>query len=221
MVNESGASVYSASDVARKEFPDLDLTVRGAISIGRRLIDPLSELVKIEPKSIGVGQYQHDVNQSDLKNRLDDVVVSCVNRVGVEVNTASQELLSYVSGLGPQLAANIVSYRNDNGPFASRSKLKEVPRMGAKAFELSAGFLRIRNGKNPLDCSAVHPESYPIVKRMASDLNCSVEQLMQETDFVNKIKIADYIDDKTGLPTLNDIVEELKKPGSRSEGCIR
>ena len=213
MVNESGASVYSASEAARKEFPELDLTVRGSISIGRRLMDPLSELVKIDPKSIGVGQYQHDVNQTDLKNRLDDVVVSCVNKVGVEVNTASQELLSYVSGLGPQLASNIVSYRNENGPFPSRVKLKKVPRMGAKAYELSAGFLRIRNGKHPLDCSSVHPESYPIVKQMAKDLNCDIDQLMLNNELVDKIKLEKYVNDKIGLPTLNDIAQELKKPG--------
>ena len=173
MVNESGASIYSASETARREFPDLDLTVRGAVSIARRLMDPLSELVKIEPKSIGVGQYQHDVDQSALKNTLDDVVISCVNGVGVDVNRASVELLTYVSGLGPQLAANIVAYRNENGPFDSRAKLKDVPRLGPKAFEQSAGFLRILDGIDPLDSSAVHPESYSVVDAMARNLGCT------------------------------------------------
>jgi uncharacterized protein len=178
VVNESGASVYSASDVAREEFPDQDVTVRGAVSIGRRLMDPLAELVKIDPKSIGVGQYQHDVDQGALKGSLDDVVVSCVNAVGVEVNTASKQLLTYVSGLGPQLAQNIVEYRNTNGPFRSRSELRKVSRLGEKAFEQAAGFLRIRNAQNPLDRSAVHPESYKVVERMAGDLNCTVADLM-------------------------------------------
>ncbi|HOC69168.1 MAG TPA: Tex-like N-terminal domain-containing protein, partial [Candidatus Hydrogenedentes bacterium] len=177
MVNESGASIYSASEVAREEFPDKDVTVRGAVSIGRRLMDPLAELVKIDPKSIGVGQYQHDVDQAALKRSLEDVVMSCVNGVGVDVNTASKQLLMYVSGLGPQLSANIVTYRNENGPFASRSQLKKVPRLGPKAFEQAAGFLRITGGKNPLDASAVHPESYTIVDAMAKDLGCSVEAL--------------------------------------------
>jgi len=213
MVNESGASIYSASEVARKEFPDLDLTYRGAVSIGRRLMDPLAELVKIDPKSIGVGQYQHDVNQQALKNSLDDVVVSCVNAVGVEVNTASEQLLTYVSGLGPQLARNIVLLRNERGPFASRESLKDVPRLGPKAFEQAAGFLRIRNGVNPLDASAVHPESYSVVEAMARDLGCTVEDLLKDASLREKIDPQSYVTDKVGIPTLKDIVAELAKPG--------
>ena len=213
MVNESGASVYSASEVARKEFPDQDVTVRGAVSIGRRLMDPLAELVKIDPKSIGVGQYQHDVDQGGLKNSLDDVVVSCVNHVGVEVNTASKELLTYVSGLGPQLAKGIVDHRNEHGPFPSREGLKQVPRLGPKAFEQAAGFLRIRDGENPLDRSAVHPESYPIVDAMARDLGCSVLDLMDDEKLRKRIDLKQYVSETVGLPTLNDILSELSKPG--------
>ncbi len=213
MVNESGASVYSASELAREEFPNYDLTVRGAVSIGRRLMDPLAELVKIDPKSIGVGQYQHDVDQTALKNTLDDVVISCVNAVGVEINTASKQLLTYVSGLGPQLAGNIVAYRDENGPFQSRSDLKKVPRLGPKAFEQAAGFLRIRNHKNPLDASAVHPESYHLVDAMAADLKCTIQDLMQRDDLRKQININRYVTNTVGLPTLTDILEELNKPG--------
>jgi uncharacterized protein len=213
LVNESGASIYSASEAARREFPDLDLTVRGSVSIARRLMDPLSELVKIDPKSIGVGQYQHDVDQHDLKKSLDDVVISCVNAVGVDVNRASVELLTYVSGLGPQLAANIVAVRNEKGPFSSRVELKDVPRLGPKAFEQSAGFLRIQRGANPLDASAVHPESYAVVDAMARDQDCSVAELMQDVARRKKIDLTRYVDDKIGLPTLRDILAELDKPG--------
>jgi uncharacterized protein len=213
LVNESGASIYSASVVAREEFPDLDLTVRGAISIGRRLMDPLSELVKIDPKSIGVGQYQHDVDQSSLKQSLDDAVISCVNSVGVDVNRSSVQLLTYVSGLGPQLAKNIVMYREDNGPFQSRDSLLKVPRLGPKAFEQGAGFLRIRNGENPLDASAVHPESYHIVTTMARNMDCTVPDLIQNKDLRDKIDIHRYVTAETGIPTLNDIIGELAKPG--------
>lgn len=213
MVNESGASVYSASEVARSEFADYDLTVRGSVSIGRRLMDPLAELVKIDPKSIGVGQYQHDVDESALKRSLDDIVVSCVNSVGVEVNTASEQLLSYVSGLGPQLAHNIVEYRRQNGPFSSRSGLKEVARLGPKAFELAAGFLRVRDGENPLDASAVHPERYALVARMASDLQVEIEELIGREDLRRRIDLTRYISDEVGLPTLEDILAELNKPG--------
>ncbi len=213
LVNESGASVYSASKVAREEFPDHDVTVRGAVSIGRRLMDPLAELVKIEPKSIGVGQYQHDVDQPSLKRSLDDVVVSCVNAVGVEVNTASAQLLTYVSGLGPQLAAHIVAHRNENGPFSSREEMKKVPRLGPKAFEQCAGFLRVRGGPNPLDASAVHPESYPVIESMAADLDCTVEELVHQEALRKKIHLSRYVTEKTGLPTLNDILKELAKPG--------
>jgi uncharacterized protein len=213
MVNESGASIYSASEVAREEFPDHDITVRGSVSIGRRLMDPLAELVKIDPKSIGVGQYQHDVDQSALKKSLDDVVISCVNGVGVEVNTASKELLTYVSGLGPQLAKNIVDYRNANGPFPAREKLLTVPRLGPKAFEQAAGFLRIRDAENPLDASAVHPESYPVVEAMAKDLNCTVADLIKSAELRKRIDPKKYVTDKVGLPTLNDIIAELSKPG--------
>ncbi|MBX2946796.1 MAG: RNA-binding transcriptional accessory protein [Cyclobacteriaceae bacterium] len=213
MVNESGASVYSASDIAREEFPDKDVTVRGAVSIGRRLVDPLAELVKIDAKSIGVGQYQHDVDQTKLKQGLDDVVISCVNSVGVEVNTASKELLSYVSGLTPALARNIVEYRNQNGPFKSREELTKVTRFGEKVFEQAAGFLRIREAENPLDASAVHPESYPIVNQMAKDLNCTVKDLMSSVELRRRLDLKNYITEKTGLPTLTDIVTELEKPG--------
>ena len=213
MVNESGASVYSASEVARSEFPDHDLTVRGAVSIGRRLMDPLAELVKIDPKAIGVGQYQHDVDQKALKERLDDVVGSCVNNVGVELNTASGELLSYVSGLGPKLANAIVDYRNENGPFATRESLKKVPRLGPKVFEQAAGFLRIREGDNPLDASAVHPESYKVVRAIAKDLGQPLDQVVGNASIATQIAPNRYVTDKVGLPTLTDIIEELARPG--------
>ena len=213
MVNESGASIYSASDVARAEFPEKDITVRGAVSIGRRLMDPLAELVKIDPKSIGVGQYQHDVDQPLLKRGLDDAVISCVNRVGVEVNTASKQLLSYVSGLNGTIAENIVNWRNENGPFKSRAELKKVPRLGDKTFEQAAGFLRIRGATNPLDASAVHPESYPVVQRMAQDLTCTVQDLMRDATLRTKIKVEQYVTSTVGLPTLKDILAELAKPG--------
>jgi uncharacterized protein len=213
MVNESGASVYSASDVAREEFPDYDVTVRGAVSIGRRLMDPLAELVKLDPKSIGVGQYQHDVDQLALKHSLDDVVMSSVNAVGVEVNTASKQLLTYVSGLGPQLAQNIVSYRNENGPFRSRAELKKVPRLGDKAFEQAAGFLRIRHAENPLDASAVHPESYSVVQQMARDLGATVQDLVRDNHLRKQIDPKKYVTGTVGLPTLQDILSELAKPG--------
>jgi uncharacterized protein len=213
LVNESGASVYSASEVARREFPELDLTIRGAVSIARRLMDPLAELVKIEPKSIGVGQYQHDVDQSALKLALDDVVLSCVNAVGVDLNRASVELLTYVSGLGPQLAGNIVKYRNENGPFNSRAELKAVPRVGPKAYEQAAGFLRIHGGTHPLDASAVHPESYPVVDAMARDQNCTVVDLMSDARLREKIDLSRYVTEQIGRPTLMDILAELAKPG--------
>lgn len=213
MVNESGASIYSASDVAREEFPDLDLTVRGAVSIGRRLMDPLAELVKIDPKSIGVGQYQHDVDQNALKSALDDTVMSAVNGVGVEVNLASKQLLTYVSGLGPTLAQNIVEFRNENGPFKSRSELKKVPRLGDKAFEQAAGFLRISKAKHPLDSSAVHPERYALVEQMAKDVNATVPDLMGSEDLRSRILLKNYVSETVGLPTLRDILEELAKPG--------
>ena len=213
MVNESGASIYSASDTAREEFPDYDITVRGSVSIGRRLMDPLAELVKIDPKSIGVGQYQHDVDQNELKQGLDDIVISCVNAIGVEVNTASKELLSYVSGLGPALAKNIVTYRNENGPFKSRESLKKVPRMGDKVFEQAAGFLRIKNAKNQLDNSAVHPESYKIVEAMSKDIHAGIEALIEDKDLRKSIKLEKYISETIGLPTLKDIIKELEKPG--------
>ncbi|MBN3583252.1 RNA-binding transcriptional accessory protein [Algoriphagus aestuarii] len=213
MVNESGASIYSASDVAREEFPDLDLTVRGAVSIGRRLMDPLAELVKIDPKSIGVGQYQHDVDQNALKNALDDTVMSAVNGVGVEVNTASKQLLTYVSGLGPTLAQNIVDFRNENGPFKSRAQLKKVPRLGDKAFEQAAGFLRISQAKHPLDSSAVHPERYALVEQMATELNASVSDLMSSEELRKRIVLKNYVSESVGLPTLQDILSELAKPG--------
>jgi len=213
MVNESGASVYSASDVARAEFPDRDITVRGAVSIGRRLMDPLAELVKIDPKSIGVGQYQHDVNQDSLRQSLDDVVVSCVNAVGVEVNTASKQLLAYVSGLSASVAENVVRYRNEHGPFAARRDLMRVSRLGDKAFEQAAGFLRIRGAVNPLDESAVHPESYVVVDRMAADLGVHVRDLMRSSELRQRLELARYVGGPIGLPTLNDIVSELAKPG--------
>ena len=213
LVNESGASVYSASKVTREEFPNEDVTVRGSVSIGRRLMDPLAELVKIDPKSIGVGQYQHDVDQSLLKQSLDDVVISCVNNVGVEVNTASKQLLTYVSGLGPQLAQNIIDYRNENGPFKSRQQFKKIPRLGAKAFEQAAGFLRIRDAVNPLDSSAIHPESYHVVNAMVADIGDSVADLMKNKSLRMKIRLQNYVSNTVGLPTLNDIMQELAKPG--------
>ena len=213
MVSEAGASIYSASDVAREEFPEYDLTVRGAVSIGRRLADPLAELVKLDAKSIGVGQYQHDVDQTALKNKLDDVVMSCVNGVGVELNTASKQLLSYVSGIGETLAKNIVDYRNENGAFKSRKDLLKVNRMGDKVFEQCSGFLRIRDGIHPLDKSAVHPEAYHIVEKMASDLNCSIDNLIQDKESRKKINLNNYVTDSIGLPTLKDIMSELEKPG--------
>ena len=212
MVNESGASIYSASAVAREEFPDQDITVRGAVSIGRRLADPLAELVKIDPKSIGVGQYQHDVDQPLLKKKLDEVVESCVNAVGVELNTASKQLLSYVSGIGPAIAKSIVDHRDENGPFKSRKDLLKVSRLGDKAFEQAAGFLRIRNATNLLDRSAVHPESYPIVQQMANDLGCEIEDLINQKELRKKIDAKKYVTDTIGLPTLNDILSELEKP---------
>lgn len=212
MVSEQGASIYSASEVAREEFPDKDVTVRGAISIGRRLLDPLAELVKIDPKSIGVGQYQHDVDQPLLKNSLDSVVESCVNTVGVNINTASKHLLSYVAGLGPSLAANIVKFRKENGDFKSRAQIKKVPRLGDKAFEQCAGFLRIPQSDNPLDNSAVHPESYQVVERMAKDLKCTVKDLMTSTELRKKLNLQQYIGESTGLLTLQDILKELEKP---------
>jgi uncharacterized protein len=213
MVNESGASIYSASDVAREEFPDKDVTVRGAVSIGRRLMDPLAELVKIDPKSIGVGQYQHDVDQNKLQTSLDDTVMSCVNAVGVELNTASKQILAYVSGLGPQLAQNIVEYRNQNGAFKRRDQLKKVARLGDKAYEQAAGFLRIRGAENPLDTSGVHPERYALVEQMAKDMNCKVKDLMRDDKLRKSIPLQKYISDTVGIPTLNDIMAELAKPG--------
>lgn len=213
VVSEDGASIYSASKIAREEFPDYDVTVRGAVSIGRRLMDPLAELVKIDPKSIGVGQYQHDVDQTALKKSLDQTVENCVNLVGVNLNTASKHLLTYVSGLGPQLAQNIVDYRSENGPFHSRRELLKVPRMGAKAYEQCAGFLRIPHADNPLDNTAVHPESYPVVQRMASDLDCSVSELIASKDLRVRIDLQKYVTDTVGIPTLTDIMQELDKPG--------
>ncbi len=212
-VNESGASIYSASKVAREEFPDKDVTVRGSISIGRRLMDPLAELVKIDPKSIGVGQYQYDVNQTRLKENLDNTIASCVNSVGINLNTASQHLLAHVSGLGPTLAKNIVEFRKDNGPFTERKQLLKVARMGNKAFEQAAGFLRIRDGKNPLDNTAVHPESYPVVKKILKDLKCGIDELMEDQDRLRKLDLKKYTSDQLGLPTLQDIQKELAKPG--------
>lgn len=213
LVNESGASIYSASDIARKEFPDEDITVRGSVSIGRRLADPLAELVKIDPKSIGVGQYQHDVDQKKLQSKLDAVVESCVNAVGVDLNTASEHLLTYVSGLGYSIARNIVAYRKANGSFNSRKELLDVPRLGAKAYEQAAGFLRVKNAKNPLDNTAVHPESYPLVKQMAKDLKCKVEDLISNAELRKQIDLRTYTSEKVGLPTLKDIFNELEKPG--------
>lgn len=213
VVSEDGASVYSASKIAREEFPDEDVTVRGAVSIGRRLIDPLAELVKIDPKSIGVGQYQHDVDQTKLKQSLDRTVESCVNLVGVDLNTASVHLLTYVSGLGPTLAKNIIDYRKENGAFTSRAQLKKVPRLGSVAFQQCAGFLRIHNAKNPLDSSAVHPESYKIVEKMAKDAGCTVKALMESADKRKKIELSKYVTAEVGMPTLNDIMKELEKPG--------
>jgi uncharacterized protein len=212
MVNENGASIYSASEVARAEFPNHDLTVRGAVSIGRRLVDPLAELVKIDPRSIGVGQYQHDVDQKLLNLRLDDVVASCVNSVGVDVNTASEQLLSYVSGLGPKLAHNIVEYRDEHGAYPTRIALKKVPRLGRKAFEQAAGFLRVQ-GKQPLDASAVHPERYSVVDRMVKELNCSISDLMQDESLRRRIDLNRHVSQDIGLPTLNDILAELGRPG--------
>lgn len=213
VVSEDGASIYSASATAREEFPNEDVTVRGAVSIGRRLMDPLAELVKIDPKSLGIGQYQHDVDQNRLKDSLDSVVISCVNQVGVEVNTASRHLLTYVSGLGPQLAQNIVDYRTEHGPFASRADLKKVPRLGPKAYEQCAGFLRIAGAKNPLDTSAVHPERYHIVAQMAHDANCSVQELISNPTKRQQVKLENYVTNEVGLPTLRDIMAELEKPG--------
>jgi len=221
VVSENGASIYSASKIARDEFPEYDVTVRGAVSIGRRLMDPLAELVKIDPKSIGVGQYQHDVDQTKLKKSLDQTVENCVNLVGVNLNTASQHLLTYISGLGPQLAQNIVNYRAENGAFNGRKELMKVPRMGAKAFEQCAGFLRIPNAKNPLDNTAVHPESYYIVEQMAKDLNCSVEELISNKELRNKINIQKYVSPTVGIPTLTDIMEELDKPGRDPRKTIK
>jgi len=221
LVNESGASIYSASKVAREEFPDHDITVRGAVSIGRRLMDPLAELVKINPKSIGVGQYQHDINQAALKESLDREVESCVNAVGINLNTASKHLLTYVSGLGPTLAQNIVEYREVNGPFSDRKQLKKVARMGEKAFEQCAGFLRIRNGANPLDNTAVHPESYKIVKKMALDLSSTSDDLISNAGLRKKINPERYISSLVGLPTLTDILAELEKPGLDPRGSAR
>jgi len=213
MVSEAGASVYSASETAREELPEYDVTIRGAASIGRRLMDPLAELVKIDPKSIGVGQYQHDVDQTELKSGLDDTVMSCVNAVGVEVNTASKQLLTYVSGLGPQLAQKIIDYRNENGPFKSRAAFRKVPRLGPKAFEQAAGFMRIVDADNPLDRSAVHPESYTVVEAMAVDLGCTLAQLMRDESLQKKINLSRYVTDRVGMPTLEDIRGELAKPG--------
>ena len=221
VVSEDGASIYSASKIAREEFPDYDVTVRGAVSIGRRLMDPLAELVKIDAKSIGVGQYQHDVDQTALKKSLDATVESCVNSVGVNLNTASRHLLTYISGLGPTLAQNIVDYRTENGAFTSRKELMKVPRMGAKAFEQCAGFLRIPGAKNPLDNSAVHPESYAVVERIAKDMNCSVDELIKNKDIRSKIDIKKYISKEVGLPTLMDIMAELEKPGRDPRQAIK
>lgn len=221
VVNESGASIYSASKIAREEFPEFDVTVRGAVSIGRRLMDPLAELVKLDPKSIGVGQYQHDVDQGSLKESLDQVVESSVNKVGVNLNTASKHLLTYISGLGPTLAQNIVDHRRENGPFSSRKEVLKVARMGEKAFEQSAGFLRIPGADQPLDDSAVHPESYKVVERMASDLGCSMQDLVSDASLRSRISLDKYISDKTGMPTLKDILEELAKPGRDPRSKIK
>ncbi len=221
VVSEAGASIYSASKTARDEFPDYDVTVRGSVSIGRRLMDPLAELVKLDPKSIGVGQYQHDVDQQKLQKSLDDVVMSCVNAVGVEVNTASKHLLTYVSGLGPQLAQNIIDYRTENGPFKARKELLKVKRMGEKAYEQSAGFLRIRNAENPLDTSAVHPEAYHVVEQMSKDLGCTVRDLITDDTKRKEIKLDKYITPVIGLPTLKDIMDELAKPGRDPRSKIK
>ena len=213
MVNEDGASIYSASEIAREEFPDYDITVRGSVSIGRRLMDPLAELVKLDPKSIGVGQYQHDVNQFRLKERLDQTVMSCVNQVGVNINTASKQLLSYVSGIGPSLAENIIKHRNEIGKFTDRSQLLKVPRLGGKAFEQCAGFLRIKNGDNPLDESAVHPEAYTIVKQIATDLCVDVKALIGNEPLLKTIEPKKYITEQIGVVTIQDLLKELQKPG--------
>ena len=213
MVDESGASIYSASDIARQEFPDHDITVRGSVSIGRRLMDPLAELVKIDPKSIGVGQYQHDVNQALLRKALDNVVKSCVTQAGVEANTASKELLAQVSGLNSPIAANMVAYRNEHGAFTTRKQFLKVPRLGPKAFEQAAGFLRIKNGKNSLDNSGIHPESYGIVDQMAKSVGCKIEELLHNAQQVKTIELTDHVTPKVGLPTLTDIVNELAVPG--------
>jgi uncharacterized protein len=220
-VNEAGASIYSASEAAREEFPKEDLTVRGSVSIGRRLMDPLAELVKIDPKSIGVGQYQHDVNQTQLKEGLDRTVESCVNAVGINLNTASKHLLTYVSGLGPGLAKNIVDYRAENGAFTKRSELKKVPRLGDKAFEQCAGFLRIRDAKNPLDNTAVHPERYALVEQMAADLGCKVLDLVQDKEKRASIDLKKYVRGDVGLPTLKDILKEIEKPGLDPRGAAK
>ena len=220
VVSEDGASVYSASAIAREEFPDEDVTVRGAVSIARRLIDPLAELVKIDAKSIGVGQYQHDVDQSRLRKSLDNTVVSCVNSVGVNINTASRHLLTYISGLGPVLAKNIVEYRNQNGPFTSRAQIRKVPRLGQAAFQQCAGFLRIHGASNPLDDSTVHPESYHVVEAMAHDNGCTVAELIKDKGMQKKIDIKRYVTKDTGIPTLTDIMQELDKPGRDPRGVM-
>jgi len=221
VVSEDGASVYSASDLAREEFPEYDVTVRGTVSIGRRLMDPLAELVKIDPKAIGVGQYQHDVDQAKLKHSLDEVTINCVNKVGVNINTASKHILTYISGLGPVLAQNIINYRSEKGPFQSRNEIKKVPRMGDKAYEQSAGFLRISGAANPLDNSAVHPESYHFVEKMAKDIGCKVNELMNSEELRNKIDLNKYITDEVGMPTLTDILSELAKPGRDPRNTIK
>jgi len=218
VVSEDGASIYSASKIAREEFPDEDVTVRGAVSIGRRLMDPLAELVKIDPKSIGVGQYQHDVDQAKLKKSLDTTVESCVNLVGVNLNTASQHLLTYVSGLGPALAKNIVDYRRENGAFTSRAQLKKVPRLGANAFEQCAGFLRIPDGRNPLDNTAVHPERYALVEQMAKDAGCTLAELIKDKERQKRVDLKRYVTAEVGIPTLTDIMHELEKPGRDPRG---
>jgi uncharacterized protein len=221
MVNEDGASIYSASEIAREEFPDHDITVRGAVSIARRLMDPLAELVKIDPKSLGVGQYQHDVNQKKLKDSLTVTVESCVNKVGVNVNTASKHLLNYVSGLGPVIADNIVQYRNDEGKIESIDQLKKVPRLGAKAFEQCAGFLRIKDGKNPLDNTGVHPESYAVVNKILNGINQNLEDVISNEKVLNEIALDRYVNEKIGLPSLKDIITELKKPGLDPRSSIK
>jgi uncharacterized protein len=213
VVNEAGASVYSASKVAREEFPQYDVTVRGAVSIGRRLMDPLAELVKIDPKSIGVGQYQHDVDQKLLQENLDQVVISCVNKVGIDINTASKYLLTYVSGIGPGLAENIINYRTEIGQFSSRKQLLEVPKLGNKAFEQAAGFLRIRNGENPLDNTSIHPERYGLVNKMAKSIRKELNDLLGNAEIINEIELSKFTDDEVGMATLNDILADLKKPG--------